>query len=99
MGRLGKLSMEGQLQQLEDLIEAVRRHFGELGFAELPELQHQIELLFLWSGCGMHKDLNTFKAGATCASGKVLEGSWFGWASKVDEPRTRGGTCRRGQRR
>ena len=57
--------MEGQLQQLEDLVEAIRRHFGELDFAELPELQCQIELLFLWSGCGMHKDLNTFKAGAT----------------------------------
>jgi hypothetical protein len=60
----GKLPTEDQLQWLEHLVEAVRHHFGELDFAELPELERRIEVLFLWSGCAMHKDLNTFKAGA-----------------------------------
>ena len=59
-----KLSMENQLQRLEGLIKDVRYRFGELDFAKLPESQRRIELLFLWSGCAMHKDLNTFKAGA-----------------------------------
>ena len=60
----GKLSTESQLQQLESVVKDVRHHFGELDFAELPESQRRIEVLFLWSGCAMHKDLNTFKAGA-----------------------------------
>ena len=60
----GKLPMEDQLQRMEGLIEDVRHHFGEVDLAELPEFERRIELLFAWSGCAMHKDLNTFKAGA-----------------------------------
>ena len=61
----GKLATEDQLRQLEDLARATRCHFGEVDFAKLPELQRRIEVLFTWSGCAMHKDLNTFKAGAS----------------------------------
>jgi len=64
----GKLSMESQLQWVEGVIKDVRHHFGELDFANLPESQRRIELLFFWSGCAMHKDLNTFKAGAVALS-------------------------------
>jgi len=60
----GKLPMEDQLHRMGGLMEDVRHHFGELELAELPEFERRIELLFAWSGCAMHKDLNTFKAGA-----------------------------------
>jgi len=60
----GKLSTEDQIRWMEDLIKDVERHFGELDLAELPEFERRIELLFAWSGCSMHKDLNVFKAGA-----------------------------------
>ena len=60
----GELSAEDQLRQMEDLIKETECHFGELDLAELPEFECRIELLFAWSGCSMHKDLNIFKAGA-----------------------------------
>ena len=59
-----KLPLEDQLQFLEHLVEVTRCHFGELDLADLPERERQIELLFVESWCAMHKDLNTFKAGA-----------------------------------
>ena len=59
-----KLPLEDQLQFLEHLVEVTRCHFGELDLADLPERERQIELLFVKSWCAMHKDLNTFKAGA-----------------------------------
>ena len=49
---------------MERLIKDVKCHFGELDLAKLPESRRRIELLFVWSRCAMHKDLNTFKAGA-----------------------------------
>ena len=60
----GKLSGEDQIQEIEGLIEDVGCRFGEQGLAELPESEQRIKRLFKWSGCAMHKDLNTFKAGA-----------------------------------
>ena len=62
----GKLSAEEQLQLMEGLIKDVGHHFGEQDLAELPEVERRIKLLFAWSGYAMHKDLNTFKAGAVC---------------------------------
>jgi hypothetical protein len=59
-----KVPVEEQLQFLEHLVEDTRCHFGELDLASLPERECRIELLFVESWCAMHKDLNTFKAGA-----------------------------------
>jgi hypothetical protein len=58
-------SREDQKQLLEQLVEETRHHFGELDLATLPEPERRVELLFARSWCAMHKDLNTFKAGAT----------------------------------
>jgi len=58
-------SGEEQAKLLERLVSEVRVHFGKLAFAELPEWQRHIAGLWRWSGCCMHKDLNTFKGGAT----------------------------------
>ena len=67
-----------QEKLLERLIDEVYIHFGELAFAELPEWLQRLGGLWLWSGCCMHKDLNTFKAGAIRLSafwkGARLEG-------------------------
>jgi hypothetical protein len=57
-------SREEQEKLLERLISEVCIHFGKVAFSELPELLQRIAGLWRWSGCCMHKDLNTFKAGA-----------------------------------
>ena len=57
-------SREEQEKLLERLVNEVSIHFGKLAFAELPEWLQRIGGLWHWSGCCMHKDLNTFKAGA-----------------------------------
>jgi len=58
-------SREEREKLLERLINEVCTHFGKLAFAELPEVVRRIVGLWHWSGCCMHKDLNTFKGGAT----------------------------------
>ena len=55
---------EDQEKLLERLVDKVCVHFGRLVFARLLECQQQITGLWHWSGCCMHKDLNTFKGGA-----------------------------------
>ena len=57
-------SREEQEELLERLVDEVRVHFGKLAFAALPEWLRRIAGLWHWSGCCMHKDLNTFKGGA-----------------------------------
>ena len=67
------LSRDDQTRRLEGLAADIRRHFGELDLASLPEFERRIKLLFLWSGCAMHKDLNTFKGGAVYLAGFWIE--------------------------
>lgn len=57
-------SREDQEKLFERLINEVHIHFGKLALAELPERLQRIAGLWRWSGCCMHKDLNTFKGGA-----------------------------------
>ena len=59
-----KLPLEDQVPILEHLVKDTRHHFGELDLAALPERERRLKLLFTRSWCAMHKDLNTFKAGA-----------------------------------
>ena len=68
-----KLSEEDRLQFLERLTKDTQCDFGEQYLAGLPEHDRRIELLFVPSWCAMHKDLNTFKAGAV-----RLAGFWKG---------------------
>ena len=70
-------STEDQEKLLARLTDEVCIHFGELAFTELPEHLQRIFGLWLWSGCCMHKDLNTFKAGAVS-----LSRFWKGTAGK-----------------
>ena len=55
---------EDQMRFLRQLVEDTQCHFGEQDLAGLPERERRIDLLFIRSWCAMHKDLNTFKAGA-----------------------------------
>ena len=57
-------SQEDQLKFLGRLVGNTQDHFGELDLAALAESERRKELLFARSWCAMHKDLNTFKAGA-----------------------------------
>ena len=59
-----KSPLDDQLRLLGRLIEDTERHFGWLKLARLPDSERRIGLLFVRSWCAMHKDLNTFKAGA-----------------------------------
>ena len=59
-----KLPLDDQLQFLGHLIKETEHHFGWLELTRLPDSERRIGLLFVRSWCAMHKDLNTFKAGA-----------------------------------
>ncbi|TFY81277.1 hypothetical protein EWM64_g2731 [Hericium alpestre] len=47
-------------------------HLGELKFQALSPEEQCWSDLFLWAGCGMHKEMNSVKWGA-----KSMEGFWF----------------------
>ncbi|KAJ7206600.1 hypothetical protein GGX14DRAFT_366983, partial [Mycena pura] len=42
---------------------ALKQSIGETEFDKLPEAQRALTKLFIWSGCCMHKDQNSFKGG------------------------------------
>jgi hypothetical protein len=58
-------SREEQEKLLGCLINDIWIHFGKGAFDKLPEQLRRLAGLWHWSGCCMHKDLNTFKGGAT----------------------------------
>ena len=57
-------SREEQQELLNRLINEVYIHFGKVAFEDLPEPLQRSGGLWFWSGCCMHKELNTFKGGA-----------------------------------
>ena len=57
-------SVAEQRQVLGRLIGEVCDYFGKLAFDELPVPLRRFAGLWRWSGCCMHKELNTFKGGA-----------------------------------
>jgi hypothetical protein len=66
-------SREEQEKLLERLIHDIWTHFGKGAFDKLPERLRRLAGLWHWSGCCMHKDLNTFKGGATQLSAFWME--------------------------
>lgn len=54
-------------QAIRDLvtIEAVIQSLGQKEVDKLPEAERRLLMLFVWTGCCMHKDQNSFKGGNT----------------------------------
>ena len=71
-------SVDEQQKLLGRLIDDTCVHFGKLAFDELPEGPRRVAGLWHWSGCCMHKDLNTFKAGAVRMSAFWKESGFKG---------------------
>ena len=45
------------------MVEEAVAELGKEAFDELPDTEKQIFHLFIWAGCGCHKDLNTVQGG------------------------------------
>jgi hypothetical protein len=59
------LTKEEQAARDLDTINAMMKSLGEDAFSMLPEEDQRLLTLFVWSGCCMHKDQNSFKGGNT----------------------------------
>ncbi|ESK92318.1 hypothetical protein Moror_4603 [Moniliophthora roreri MCA 2997] len=46
-----------------DVVDGLKLCLGSEGFDKLPADEHHDVELFLWCGCCMHKDLNSFRGG------------------------------------
>jgi len=58
------LSETEQAELGRELIRATNIHLGEEAYQRLSPEEKQRADLYVWSGCGMHKDLNAVKGGA-----------------------------------
>jgi hypothetical protein len=57
------LSVEEQVEAKARMMEAIVMHLGEQAFTLLSDDEKRIMRLFIWAGCGCHKDLNTVRGG------------------------------------
>ncbi|KAF9642624.1 hypothetical protein BDM02DRAFT_3080845, partial [Thelephora ganbajun] len=58
------LSEVEQTELGQELVHNVNIHLGEEAYQRLSEEEKQRVDLYVWTGCGMHKDLNAVKGGA-----------------------------------
>jgi hypothetical protein len=68
------LSKERQDQLLESIVHKVRVMFGEEAYEKLTPAEKRRANLFIWTGCAMHKDLNSTKGGAEAMAESWEEG-------------------------
>ncbi|KAL5522571.1 hypothetical protein ACEPAG_8588 [Sanghuangporus baumii] len=57
------LSEEKKKKSNLSVMEKVTERLAEVAFQSLPEEKQRQIMMFAWSGCGMHKDLNAVKGG------------------------------------
>jgi hypothetical protein len=62
-GKWGALSEEEQKERIAKMTEKVVVELGKEAYEMLSDTEKQTLKLFIWAGCGCHKDLNTVKAG------------------------------------
>ncbi|KAE9392205.1 hypothetical protein BT96DRAFT_1000611 [Gymnopus androsaceus JB14] len=65
------LSEDEQAYRKEEVYRALYRRLGQEAFEKLTPTQQRTIDLFIWSGCEIHKDLNTVKWGA------IAMGKWW----------------------
>ncbi|KAI5827506.1 hypothetical protein K523DRAFT_418389 [Schizophyllum commune Tattone D] len=59
------LSREEQASRDLATVNAIIRDLGEEALSSLPDDERRLLTLFVWTGCCMHKDQNSFKGGNT----------------------------------
>lgn len=65
------LSESEQALRMEEVYHVIYRRLGQEAFAKLNPVQQCTIDLFVWSGCQIHKDLNTVKWGV------IAMGKWW----------------------
>jgi hypothetical protein len=68
------LSKERRDQLLDSIVHKVRVMFGEEAYEKLTPAEKRRVDLFIWTGCAMHKDLNSMKGGAEAMAESWEEG-------------------------
>jgi hypothetical protein len=73
-----KLAESARSTKKAGMMENILSDLGKKELEKLPEDKRRILQLFIWAGCGCHKDLNTIRAGYMAMSewwkGEGLEG-------------------------
>ncbi|KIJ35205.1 hypothetical protein M422DRAFT_262587 [Sphaerobolus stellatus SS14] len=59
------LPADTQTQMHQEAYHKICKELGENQFQQLSESEKELASFFIWTGCCMHKDLNTFKGGWT----------------------------------
>ena len=57
------LSEDVRAEKRAKMLEEVVAEVGEEAFEELPDEEKRLFRLFIWAGCGCHKDLNSVRGG------------------------------------
>ncbi|KIJ38351.1 hypothetical protein M422DRAFT_259003 [Sphaerobolus stellatus SS14] len=57
------LSEQAKIQLEQETYKEICAELGETVFQQLPEFEREIASFFAWTGCCMHKELNTVKGG------------------------------------
>ena len=63
LGAWSRLPPQTRDELAEGVLRQCRVQLGERAYQALSEEDKQLADLFIWSGCGMHKDLNAVKGG------------------------------------
>ena len=61
--KLSALSDHGQAERLAVIVESLVAELGKQAFDLLSDEEQRVLKLFIWAGCGCHKDLNTVRGG------------------------------------
>ena len=61
LGAWSQLAPQTRDELAEEVLHQCRVQLGEQAYQDLSEEEKRLADLFIWSGCGMHKDLNTVK--------------------------------------
>lgn len=65
LGKWGQLAPEIRDELANDVFRQCRIMLGKEAYDALSDDEKRLADLFIWSGCGMHKDLNAVKGGCT----------------------------------
>jgi len=63
LGAWSRLAPEARDELAGEVLRRCRIRLGEQAYQALSEEDKRLADLFIWSGCGMHKDLNAVKGG------------------------------------
>ncbi|KAL5483089.1 hypothetical protein ACEPAI_8318 [Sanghuangporus weigelae] len=77
-GERETMNDEEEKEKEKDILTKVFDSLGDEAYNQLPESEKRLVRIWIWTGCGMHKDLNTVKGGD--AAMREM------WVNKKDAP-------------